>query len=40
VTISADARTSHQSVVTAMDVLGGLGVARINVATVNDPRAD
>jgi len=40
VTISADARTTHQSVVTVMDVLGGLGVARINVATVNDPRAD
>ncbi|CAN5191631.1 biopolymer transporter ExbD [soil metagenome] len=34
VTISADARTTHQSVVTAMDVLGSLGVERIHVATV------
>ena len=40
VTISADAQTTHQSVVTAMDVLGGLGIARIHVATVNEPRAD
>lgn len=40
VTISADAQTTHQSVVTAMDVLGGLGVARIHVATVDDPGTD
>ncbi|MBA3564587.1 MAG: biopolymer transporter ExbD [Gammaproteobacteria bacterium] len=40
VTISADAQTTHQSVVTAMDVLGALGVARIHVATVDDPGTD
>ena len=34
VTLRADARTTHQSVVTAMDVLGRLGFAQINLATV------
>jgi biopolymer transport protein ExbD len=32
VTLRADARATHQSVITAMDVLGRLGVAEINVA--------
>ena len=32
--IRADARVSHQSVVTAMDVAGRLGFVRINIATV------
>jgi len=36
VTIRADARTSHQSVVTAMDVVGRLGFRGINMATVNE----
>ena len=39
VTIRADARTTHQSVVTAMDVVGRLGFRGINMATVNDPAA-
>jgi biopolymer transport protein ExbD len=36
VTIRADARTTHQSVVTAMDVAGRLGYRQINIATVHD----
>ena len=36
VTIRADARSTHQSVVTAMDVLGRLGFRAISIATVND----
>ena len=36
-TISADANTRHQFVVTAMDVAGKLGFVKINIATVNDP---
>ncbi|MBT8143074.1 MAG: biopolymer transporter ExbD [Gammaproteobacteria bacterium] len=36
VTIRADARATHQSVVTAMDVAGRLGFVHINIATVND----
>ena len=36
VTVRADALTTHQSVVTAMDVLGKLGFVRINIATVED----
>jgi biopolymer transport protein ExbD len=36
VTIRADARTTHQSVVTAMDVVGRLGFRGINLATVNE----
>jgi biopolymer transport protein ExbD len=35
--IRADARTTHQSVVTAMDVLGRLGFKTISMATVNQP---
>ena len=38
VTIRADARAMHQSVVTAMDVAGRLGYRQINIATVNDGR--
>lgn len=33
--IRADARTTHQSVVTAMDVVGRLGFKSISIATVN-----
>jgi len=36
ITIRADARTTHQSVVTAMDVVGRLGFKGINMATVNE----
>jgi biopolymer transport protein ExbD len=39
VTVRADARSTHQSVVTAMDVLGKLGFVRINIATVEDSKA-
>ncbi|HKE94677.1 MAG TPA: biopolymer transporter ExbD [Povalibacter sp.] len=35
ITIRADARTTHQSVITAMDVVGRLGFRGINMATVN-----
>jgi biopolymer transport protein ExbD len=34
-TIRADARATHQSVVTAMDVAGRLGFVQVNIATVN-----
>jgi biopolymer transport protein ExbD len=37
VTIRADARASHQSVVTAMDVVGRLGFSQILIATVSEP---
>lgn len=36
VTIRADARAMHQSVVTAMDAAGRAGYRQINIATVND----
>lgn len=39
ITIRADARATHQSVVTAMDVLGRLGFRAISIATVNEPSA-
>ena len=39
VTIRADGRASHQSVVTAMDVLGHLGFTQMNVATLTEPQA-
>jgi biopolymer transport protein ExbD len=34
VTISADASTSHQSVVTVLDAVARLGLSRVNIATV------
>lgn len=37
VTIRADGRASHQSVVTAMDTVGRLGFTRILIATVSEP---
>jgi biopolymer transport protein ExbD len=41
ITIRADARAMHQSVVTAMDVAGRAGYRQINIATVNDePKGD
>ena len=36
-TISADANTRHQYVVTAMDVAGKLGFVQISIATINAP---
>lgn len=36
VTIRADARATHQSVVTAMDVVGRLGLRNISIATVSE----
>ena len=37
--IRADAETTHQAVVTAMDVVGQLGFVEINIATVTPPDA-
>ena len=36
ITLRADARATHQSVITAMDVLGRLGFRAVNIATVNE----
>jgi len=36
VTIRADGRASHQSVVTAMDVAARLGFTQVNIATVSE----
>ncbi len=35
-TIRADGRATHQSVITAMDVAGKLGFVQLNIATVHD----
>jgi biopolymer transport protein ExbD len=40
VTIRADGRASHQSVVTAMDVLARLGFSQMNLATIKPSPAD
>ena len=37
--IRADAESTHQAVVTAMDVVGQLGFVEINIATVTAPEA-
>ncbi|HUO94863.1 MAG TPA: biopolymer transporter ExbD [Steroidobacteraceae bacterium] len=34
-TIRADARATHQAVVTAMDIAGRVGFAQVNIATIN-----
>ena len=39
VTLRADARATHQSVITAMDVLGRLGFGEVNIATVKEAPA-
>jgi biopolymer transport protein ExbD len=39
ITIRADGRTTHQAVVTAMDVAGKLGFAQLNIATVHESGA-
>ena len=36
VTIRADGRATHQSVITAMDVLGRLGFEDLNIATIKE----
>jgi len=36
VTIRADARSTHQDVVTAMDVVARLGFSQVNIATSNE----
>jgi len=36
VTLRADGRATHQSVVSAMDVLGKLGFVRLNIATIEE----
>jgi biopolymer transport protein ExbD len=37
IVLRADARATHQSVVTAMDVLGRMGFAQLNIATLPPP---
>ena len=39
VTLRADARATHQAVITAMDVLGRLGFSEVNIATVKEAPA-
>ena len=39
VTLRADGRSTHQSVITAMDVLARLGFAELNIATVRQDAA-
>jgi biopolymer transport protein ExbD len=39
VTLRADARATHQAVITAMDVLGRLGFSEVNIATVKEEPA-
>jgi biopolymer transport protein ExbD len=39
ITLRADARATHQSVITAMDVIGRLGFAEVNIATVKEEPA-
>jgi biopolymer transport protein ExbD len=39
VTLRADARATHQSVITAMDVLGRLGFSEVNIATIKEEPA-
>jgi biopolymer transport protein ExbD len=39
VTLRADGHATHQAVITAMDVLGRLGFAEVNIATVKEEPA-
>jgi biopolymer transport protein ExbD len=39
IVLRADARATHQSVITAMDVLGRMGFAQLNVATLQQTPA-
>lgn len=38
-TVSADGRTPHQSVVTVLDVAGQLGIRQLAIATTNEPNS-
>jgi biopolymer transport protein ExbD len=38
VTVRADGRATHQSVVSAMDVLGKLGFVKLNIATIEESK--
>lgn len=40
ITLRADARATHQSVVTAMDTVGKLGFGQINIVTLNAAAAN
>ena len=40
VTIRADARATHQSVVTVMDVAGRIGFTQVNIATISQQTED
>ncbi len=40
VTISADARAAHQDVVTAMDVVGRLGMTEVHISTIRHAGTD
>lgn len=40
IVIQADAKTSHQSVITAMDAIGQLGMSRISIATTPEKKGD
>ena len=39
IVLQADGRATHQSVVTALDAFGQLGVSNISIATMQPPRA-
>jgi biopolymer transport protein ExbD len=38
ITIRADGRSTHQAVVTAMDVAGRLGFSQLNIATIHEDK--
>jgi biopolymer transport protein ExbD len=38
ITVRADARATHQSVVTAMDVIGRMGFREVDIATLQETK--
>lgn len=38
ITVRADARAAHQSVVTVMDVIGRMGFREVDIATLQEPK--
>jgi biopolymer transport protein ExbD len=38
ITVRADARATHQSVVTAMDVIGRMGFREVDIATLQEQK--
>lgn len=40
IVIQADAKTSHQSVITAMDAIGQLGFSRLSIATAPEKKGE